>query len=188
MIYYIEHPSPLGILLLAATQQGLSGVYFEEHKHFKGKEGWQYQADHRLLHKAAKQLDEYFNGTRKTFDLPLDLQGTGFQRKVWKALSQIEFGKTMTYMEHASNSGNVKAVRATATAIGRNPVSIIVPCHRVMGTSGALTGYAGGLERKQYLLTLEASIRQTSNQVDYGPGTPRVPSPKAAGSGRRELS
>ncbi len=159
MIYYIEHDSPLGTLLLAATDQGLSGVYFEEHKHFKGKAGWQHQADHRHLQKTAEQLDEYFKGMRKTFDLPLDLHGTEFQRKAWQALLNIEFGKTTTYMAHANSIGNIKAVRAIGTAIGRNPVSIIVPCHRVIATSGELTGYAGGLERKQYLLALEAGIR-----------------------------
>jgi methylated-DNA-[protein]-cysteine S-methyltransferase len=159
MIYYLEHHSPLGTLLLAATEQGLSGVYFEEHKHFKGKEGWQHQADHHHLQKAVQQLDEYFSGTRKTFDLALDLRGTEFQRTVWQALSNIGFGETTTYMKHAYNLDNAKAVRAIGTAIGRNPVSIIVPCHRVVGTSGALTGYAGGLERKQYLLALEARTR-----------------------------
>lgn len=159
MIYYTEHDSPLGNLLLATTEHGLSGVYFEEHKHFKGKADWQYQPTHHYLQQATRQLDEYFGGKRKTFDLPLDLHGTEFQCKVWLALSRIRFGETSTYMEHANHLGNAKAVRAVGTAIGRNPISIIVPCHRVIGTSGALTGYAGGIERKQYLLALEMRAR-----------------------------
>lgn len=159
MIYYTEHDSPLGTLLLATTEQGLSGVYFEEHKHFEGKAEWQHDPNHRYLRKAAQQLDEYFEGTRKTFDLPLDIRGTEFQRKVWHALSNIQFGAITTYTEHASRLGNTKAVRAIGTAIGKNPISIIVPCHRVIGASGALTGYAGGLERKQFLLTHEARSR-----------------------------
>jgi methylated-DNA-[protein]-cysteine S-methyltransferase len=160
MTYYTEYDSPLGTLLLATTEHGLSGVYFEQHKHFKGKAGWQYQPTHHYLQQATHQLDEYFGGKRKTFDLPLDLlQGTEFQRKVWLALSKIRFGETTTYMGHANHLGNAKAVRAVGTAIGRNPISIIVPCHRVIGTSGALTGYAGGIERKQYLLALEMHSR-----------------------------
>ena len=156
MIYYIEHDSPLGTLLLAATEQGLCGIYFEEHKHFKGKGEWQHQPDNSHLQKAVQQLDEYFKGARKTFDLQLDIQGTAFQCKVWHALSSLQFGEVITYTEHANRLGNTKAVRAVSTAIGKNPISIIVPCHRVIGTSGALTGYAGGLERKQFLLTHEA--------------------------------
>ncbi|MGZ3235902.1 MAG: methylated-DNA--[protein]-cysteine S-methyltransferase [Burkholderiaceae bacterium] len=159
MICYTEHDSPLGTLILAATEQGLCGVYFEEHKHFKGKEGWQHHPTHGCLPQAIQQLDEYFAGMRKIFDLPLDLHGTEFQRTVWQALSNIRFGEITTYTQHANRLGNAKAVRAVSTAIGRNPVSIIVPCHRVIGTSGALTGYAGGLERKQYLLALEARPR-----------------------------
>jgi methylated-DNA-[protein]-cysteine S-methyltransferase len=159
MIYYTDHDSPLGTLLLAATEQGLCGIYFEQHKHFKGKEGWQHDPAHQYLQKVALQLDEYFKGARKTFDLQLDMHGTEFQRKVWYALSNIQFGEVTTYMGHANQLDNVKAVRAIGTAIGKNPIAIIVPCHRVIGTSGALTGYAGGLERKQFLLTHEARFR-----------------------------
>lgn len=158
MIYYTEHDSPLGTLLLAATEHGLCGVYFEEHKHFQGKQTqWHHAPDFIHLQNASRQLIEYFDGTRQSFDLPLDLHGTHFQRKVWDALSRIQFGDTSTYMNQAQRLGNVKAARAIGAAIGKNPISIIVPCHRVVGTSGALTGYAGGLERKQFLLALEAS-------------------------------
>lgn len=159
MISYIDHPSPLGRLLLAATDTGICGIYFEEHKHFKGMAGWtnpvaQSAASHHLA-EAAKQLDEYFAGKRTTFDVALDLSGTVFQRSVWEALMQIPFGKSVSYAQHAQGLGNPKALRAVGSAIGRNPVSIIVPCHRVIGSSGAITGYAGGVQRKEFLLALE---------------------------------
>lgn len=159
MISYIEHPSPVGILLIAATNAGVCGVYFEEHKHFKGKDGWQ-QPDNQSpaakhLAIAAEQLDEYFAGRRTEFDVTLDLSGTAFQRSVWQGLGAIRFGESVSYAQHAQRLGNPKALRAVGSAIGKNPVSIIVPCHRVIGTSGAITGYAGGLERKQFLLALE---------------------------------
>jgi methylated-DNA-[protein]-cysteine S-methyltransferase len=102
-------------------------------------------------------MDEYFNGNRKTFDLPLDLQGTDFQKKVWLELQKIPFGKTISYKELSLRLGDIKAIRAVAAANGANPVSIIVPCHRVIGSNGSLTGYAGGLWRKQWLLDHESS-------------------------------
>lgn len=158
MTDYCEYQSPLGTLLLAASEQGLCGVYFEEHKHFKGKQNWQPRPENPHLRDAAQQLSDYFDGTRKTFELTLDMSGTPFQSAVWHRLSEIRFGETRTYTEHAKRCGNEHAVRAVGTAIGRNPISIIVPCHRVIATSGALTGYAGGLERKHFLLTHEASF------------------------------
>lgn len=158
MISYTEHSSPIGILLIAATDAGVCGVYFEEHKHFKGKDGWvqtatQLAAKH--LKDAALQLDEYFARKRREFDVTLDMSGTEFQRNVWTALTEIPFGKSISYAQHAQGLGNPKALRAVGSAIGKNPVSIIVPCHRVIGSSGAVTGYAGGLERKRFLLALE---------------------------------
>ena len=157
--YYIAHGSPVGELLIATTDAGISGIYFEEHRHFKGKEGWLYAPEHPYLTLAAHQLNEYFAGTRQQFDLPLALHGTDFQRAVWQALIAIPFGQSTTYGQHAEQIGKANAVRAVGTAIGRNPVSIIVPCHRVLGASGALTGYAGGLERKQFLLLHERSTQ-----------------------------
>jgi methylated-DNA-[protein]-cysteine S-methyltransferase len=159
MISYIEHPSPVGTLLIASTDQGICGIYFEEHKHFKGKDGWMTPmaqspaAKH--LAETAQQLDDYFNGRRTEFDVALDLSGTPFQRSVWNELVNIPFGKSVSYAQHALTLGNPKALRAVGSAIGKNPISIIVPCHRVIGSSGAITGYAGGLERKQFLLALE---------------------------------
>ncbi len=155
MTFYTEHQSPLGTLLLAATERGLCGLYFDEHKHFGGTQDWQRDDRQPQLRNAARQLDEYFAGRRSAFDVALDLHGTPFQQAVWQALLALPFGATSTYREIAQRVANPKAIRAAGTAIGRNPVSIIVPCHRVLGTSGGLSGYAGGLERKRYLLALE---------------------------------
>ncbi|MDO9419119.1 MAG: methylated-DNA--[protein]-cysteine S-methyltransferase [Herminiimonas sp.] len=158
MISFIKHPSPIGVLLIAATDAGICGIYFEEHKHFKGKDSWlekPTQAAIQHLKKAATQLDEYFARQRTEFDVALDMTGTEFQRGVWTALTAIPFGKSVSYAQHAQGLGNPKALRAVGSAIGKNPVSIIVPCHRVIGSSGAVTGYAGGVERKRFLLALE---------------------------------
>jgi methylated-DNA-[protein]-cysteine S-methyltransferase len=156
MIYYCEMDSPLGRLLLAATDQGLRGIYFEEHRHFKGIQDWQHDAAHAVLQQTVQQLQEFFAATRTEFDLPLDLQGTPFQQAVWQQLMAIPFGVTISYGQHAQRIGRPKAARAVGAAIGRNPVSIVVPCHRVLGGNGAHTGYAGGLERKCALLAFEA--------------------------------
>ncbi|HEY8605737.1 MAG TPA: methylated-DNA--[protein]-cysteine S-methyltransferase [Noviherbaspirillum sp.] len=157
MINYLEHPGPLGMLLVAASPEGICGVYFEQHKYFGGTAGWKQDSGSTLLRQAARQLDEYFEGRRHNFDLPLDLRGTAFQRAVWHALLDLPFGGTSSYRQVAARAGNPAAVRAAGTAIGRNPVSIIVPCHRVLGSSGGISGYAGGLERKRYLLAHEAT-------------------------------
>jgi methylated-DNA-[protein]-cysteine S-methyltransferase len=147
MIHYRMQGSPLGSLLLAATDRGLCGLYFEEHRHFRGPQGWRQVDDHPHLRLAGEQLDEYFAGERREFSLPLDLAGTPFQQKVWRHLAQVAYGATASYLLHARAVGADRAVRAVGTAIGRNPVSIIIPCHRILGRDGALTGYAGGLER-----------------------------------------
>lgn len=152
MTYYVEHQTPLGPMVLAATERGIRGIYFVGQKHFSGTQGWQYAATHPHLQQAARQLDEYFSRSRKVFDLLLDLSGTEFQCAIWQQLIEIPFGETTTYAHHARRIGNPKAVRAVGAAIGRNPVSIIVPCHRVIGSDGRATGYAGGLERKRHLL------------------------------------
>jgi methylated-DNA-[protein]-cysteine S-methyltransferase len=156
MIHYCIHPSPVGELVLAASELGLCGLYFENHRHFRGMAGWQNEPGQPLLRDAASQLDAYFEGKRKEFDLPLDLQGTPFQQRVWQQLQRLRFGERSSYLLHARAIGADAAVRAVGAAIGRNPVSIIIPCHRVLRSDGALAGYAGGLERKRYLLALEA--------------------------------
>lgn len=166
MTSYMEHPSPLGKLVLAATEQGLCGVYFDEHKYFAGVRDWNRDPGQHLLTRTAAQLDQYFSGERTDFDIPLDLGGTGFQRTVWDALRTLPFGGTASYRAIAEHVARPSAIRAAGTAIGRNPVSIIVPCHRVVGVSGALSGYAGGVERKRFLLALErreSNEKQTEN-------------------------
>ncbi len=150
--------SPLGPMTLAATDKGLAGVWFDGQKHMPDTSAWPVQADHPLLLQTQAELAEYFAGRRKAFDLPLDLnQGTVFQQQVWQALLQIPAGQTTAYGSLATRMGRAAAVRAVGAAVGRNPISIVVPCHRVLGANGALTGYAGGLERKTALLELEAA-------------------------------
>jgi methylated-DNA-[protein]-cysteine S-methyltransferase len=161
---YTQYASPLGKLLLAASSHGLAGVYFEEHRHFKGIAGWQRDDAYSVLQHTTQQLDDYFAGTRVEFDLPLDLsQGTVFQQSVWQALKNIAFGSTTSYAGIARQIGNPGAVRAVGAANGRNPLSIIIPCHRVIASSGALTGYAGGVTNKKALLAMEATFG--SNKV-----------------------
>jgi methylated-DNA-[protein]-cysteine S-methyltransferase len=159
MIFYCEYASPLGVLQLVASEHGMRGIYFDEHRHFKGKGGdWRHEPAHACLTQTARQLQEYFAGTRMEFDVPLDLQGTPFQQSVWKELQAIPYGSTISYAQQAQRLGKPLATRAVGAANGRNPVSIIVPCHRVVGAGGAVTGYAGGLERKRALLALEARV------------------------------
>ncbi|MDO9593975.1 MAG: methylated-DNA--[protein]-cysteine S-methyltransferase [Lutibacter sp.] len=116
----------------------------------------------KILQDCVKQLDEYFNGTRKQFDLKLNPQGTDFQKKVWNALLNVPFGKTKTYLEQSKQLGDVKAIRAVASANGKNPIWIVIPCHRIIGSNGSLTGYAGGIWRKKWLIAHENPSNQQS--------------------------
>jgi methylated-DNA-[protein]-cysteine S-methyltransferase len=151
-----DYASPLGPVLLAATDRGLAGVWFVGQRHGPDRSGWREDPAHPVLREAIAQLADYFAGKRTAFELPLDLQaGTPFQQSVWAALQAIPPGATTSYAELARRLGRPQAARAIGAAVGRNPVSIVVPCHRVLGTGGALTGYAGGLERKTALLRLE---------------------------------
>lgn len=151
-----RHPSPLGGMLLAATDRGLAGVWFDGQRHHPDSSGWRMDPAHPVLVQAKQQLDEYFAGRRANFDLPLDLQGgTPFQQSVWQALLAIPRGERRTYGQLSAGLGAPAAARAVGAAVGRNPVSIVVPCHRVLGADGSLTGYAGGLDRKTALLRLE---------------------------------
>jgi len=152
--------SPLGSIIIAATPQGLAGLWFDGQRHLPpelvGPAVWPTDPVHPVLKKVSQQLTEYFAGQRTQFDVPLDLAcGTAFQQSVWQALLAIPQGGTASYGEVSQRIGKPAAVRAVGAAVGRNPVSIIVPCHRVMGANGALTGYAGGLDRKSALLRLE---------------------------------
>jgi len=152
------YASPLGEILLAATPSALAGLWFEGQKHQPASDGWARDPAHPVLREAARQLDEYFAGRRTRFDLPLDLQGgTPFQQSVWQALLAIPCGQRTSYAALSARIGSPAAVRALGAAVGRNPVSIVVPCHRVVGSDGALTGYAGGIDRKTALLRLEAA-------------------------------
>lgn len=151
--------SPLGPMLLAATDRGLCGAWFVGQRHGPDASRWREDPRHPLLLQGIAQLRSYFAGERKAFDLPLDLQaGTAFQQSVWQQLLAIPPGGTTSYAELARRLGRVQAARAVGAAVGRNPVSIVVPCHRVIGTGGSLTGYAGGLERKTALLRLEGAL------------------------------
>lgn len=158
-IFQSHTTSPLGDVLLAATEQGLAGVWFVQGQaHMPASSEWTTEDAHPTLAAAAQQLHDYFSAQRKSFDLPLQpAWGTPFQRTVWQALQRIPYGHTSTYGDIARAIGNPKAVRAVGAAIGQNPHTIVVPCHRVVGTNGALTGFAGGLERKQHLLAHEAT-------------------------------
>ena len=156
--------SPLGPVLLARTAKGLAGLWFEGQKHHPGELTAPVSADDPLLRQAASQLQRYFSGATTAFDLPLDLLGTPFQQSVWRALLAIPIGSTSTYSGIAQHVASAKAVRAVGGAVGRNPVSVIVPCHRVVGSDGSLTGYAGGVHRKLALLALEGAHTITSSE------------------------
>ena len=156
------HTTPLGRVLLLASPDGLAGLWFHRQRHHPTAERmaqWTDTPNDPLLREAARQLDRYFGASSHTFDLPLDLSaGTVFQQTVWRALLNIPRGHTTSYLALAQQIGRPLAVRAVGTAIGRNPLSIVVPCHRVLGSDGGLTGYAGGLDRKRALLHLESAL------------------------------
>jgi methylated-DNA-[protein]-cysteine S-methyltransferase len=149
--------TPLGPMLIARTADGLAGAWFEGQMDHPGALPAPERPDDPLLAEAAARLRDYFAGDGARFDLPLDLHGTPFQRSVWQALLRIPEGRTCSYADIAVAVGRPAAVRAVGAAVGRNPVSVVVPCHRVMGRDGSLTGYAGGLARKRALLALEAA-------------------------------
>ena len=152
--------SPVGQLTLVARGAKLAAILWEHERQNRVRLGpLQEAAEHPLLLETERQLREYFAGTRERFELELDFVGTEFQRQVWQALLTIPFGETRSYSQIARQIGNPTAVRAVGAANGRNPISIVAPCHRVIGASGSLTGFAGGLEAKQFLLALEG--RQT---------------------------
>lgn len=152
--FYTEMPSPLGTVTIQSNAEGLLGIWFETCTTKPSELGVR-DEQHPVLRQAVTQLDEYFAGLRNEFDLPLAATGTDFQNQVWQALTTIPYGETWSYQDFANAIGNPKAVRAVGLANGKNPISIVVPCHRVIGKSGKLTGYAGGVERKQRLLALE---------------------------------
>ena len=164
IVWFDHMPSPIGPLLLAADAQGLREVGFE-HGKYRSTPDPHWQHAPRKVDFARRQLEEYFNGERQRFDLPLHLHGTPFQVSVWQMLASIPYGQTTTYAGLAARIGKPQAVRAVGAANGRNPISIVAPCHRVIGANGDLTGFAGGLETKQYLLKHERKSG-SSNRAD----------------------
>ncbi len=157
-------PSPVRELLLVASDAGLVAIRFEQNRHGAAPHASSVRAtepsdvEARILDEARMQLDAYFAGALREFDLPLSPHGTPFQSRVWSALREIPFGQTISYAELARRTGDVKAARAVGAANGRNPIPIIVPCHRVIGANGSLVGFGGGLERKQWLLEHEGAL------------------------------
>ncbi len=150
--------TPLGPITLAATARGLAGLWFDDQKHHPGAIEAPVDARQRWIVQALDELAGYWRDGSALFTIALDPQGTPFQQSVWEALRGIPAGRTLSYGGLAQQLGRASAVRAVGAAIGRNPVAVIVPCHRVLGTSGSLTGYAGGLERKAALLRLEGCL------------------------------
>ena len=158
--------SPVGKLKLFASNQALVGILWERDKPNRTHiESSIEKTDHPILVETEKQLNEYFAGERKQFDIQLDFIGTDFQKQVWQALLTIPFGETRSYGQIAAQLNNPKSVRAVGAANGKNPISIIAPCHRVIGMSGSLTGFAGGIENKAFLLKLE------NNKLNFNKNT-----------------
>jgi len=158
MQYQTSLSSPLGFLILKSDSQAITSVSFSEND-------LQEKNSCEILEKCSNQLDNYFSGKILAFDLPLSPEGTEFQQKVWAELLKIPYGETITYMELAVRLGDAKAIRAVGTANGRNPIAIIIPCHRVIGAGNKLTGYAGGIWRKKILLELEMKYNPTKRTL-----------------------
>ncbi len=160
-LYTAYHPSPLGNLKIQCRENELAAVVFTDGDVGENEE-------HPILTKTITQLSEFFAGNRQIFDLPMKQTGTAFQIKVWDLLYAIPFGKTISYTQLSKQHGDVKAIRAVAAANGKNNIAIIVPCHRVIGSNRSLTGYAGGLWRKQWLLEHEAKHFSGVQVLDFG--------------------
>ena len=158
-MFYTWVMSPLGRLLLTSNEGALNGLFMTDSKHkITIGSGWIENANALPFPQSKHQLVEYFNGVRKTFDLPVTMVGTDFQLRVWQALLKIPYATTISYTQLASQIGNPTGFRAVGQANGRNPVAIIIPCHRVVGADGSLTGYGGGIDRKAALLEFERAV------------------------------
>ncbi len=151
------YTSPIGILEIIGTEKEIQSINFKDDDHSTNIE-----VTSKEIRKCIVQLDEYFSKKRKEFELNLSPKGTEFQGKVWNELLKVPFGKTRSYLEQSKELGDIKAIRAVASANGKNPISIIVPCHRIIGSDGSLTGYAGGIWRKKWLLEHESGYKQQS--------------------------
>jgi methylated-DNA-[protein]-cysteine S-methyltransferase len=159
MIHFARIPTPAGTLFATAVEGAITGIYFEKQQYFPRMDGWKEDPSAGPLPECARQIREYFDGERTEFDLPLAPEGTDFQQRVWKQIARIPFGKTITYAELARRAGAEGSARAAGAATGRNPITLVVPCHRVVGSDGSLTGYAGGLPRKTKLLEIEGVLQ-----------------------------
>jgi methylated-DNA-[protein]-cysteine S-methyltransferase len=170
--------TPVGPLTIVATDAGVRAILWPDDDPSRVRLSPAIeQAEHPVLEAAAEQLVQYFAGDRRDFDLPLDAVGTDFQLSAWSALRTIEFGTTVTYGEQAARMGDRRKARAVGAANGRNPISIVVPCHRVVGSNGALTGFAGGIDTKAWLLDHERRVVEAGHDPDVTPGTPGVRPP-----------
>lgn len=159
MKHYGFYESPCGQMLLVASDDGLSGVYFDAQKYYPSLDPqWRRDEGHFLIAQARRELAEYFGGERQVFEVALAPEGTAFQRAIWRAIASVRFGETLTYGQLAQSAGYPGMARAAGAATGRNPLTIVIPCHRIVGATGALTGYAGGLDRKRALLALESRM------------------------------
>ncbi|HET7731550.1 MAG TPA: methylated-DNA--[protein]-cysteine S-methyltransferase [Usitatibacter sp.] len=158
MTRYHRFETPLGPMYATAREHAITGIYFVGARHAPAiTPQWHEAHGDALLQACARQLREYLDGRRRAFELPLAPGGTAFQARVWREIAAIGFGETLTYAQLAARAGAPGSARAAGAATGRNPLSIVVPCHRVVGSRGALTGYAGGLERKDRLLAIEGA-------------------------------
>lgn len=151
------YSSPIGIVEITGDDKSIHSIYFIEDEHSASE-----NISSKEIRKCVQQLDEYFSGNRKEFELTLAPKGTMFQEKVWNELLRVPFGKTRSYLEQSKALGDIKAIRAVASANGKNPISVIIPCHRIIGSDGSLTGYAGGVWRKKWLLEHENGTKQQS--------------------------
>ncbi|WP_377155349.1 methylated-DNA--[protein]-cysteine S-methyltransferase [Roseateles sp. UC29_93] len=175
---WTETDTPLGRLLIARNAEGLSGLWFEDQKYHPGALAAPRDDEDALLRDAVAAMKDYFAGRTAALP-PMSPSGTAFQQAVWRALLGIPAGETLTYGQLAARLGRPEAVRAVAAAVGRNPVSVLIPCHRVLGADGSLTGYAGGLHRKEALLTIEGGLpaKLRSSPIETSPGTPALRRP-----------
>ena len=165
---YAQVETPLGDLTLVAKGDGLSGVYFPGHWHLPKDPAFGDEVDAHtdpVLSRVAEEIREYLSGARTDFDIPVRTHGDDFSEKVWSAIAKIPYGKTTTYGRIARDMGDPHLAQRVGQAVGRNPVSIVIPCHRVVGSDGSLTGYAGGLERKRTLLDLEQATRPDGTRL-----------------------
>jgi methylated-DNA-[protein]-cysteine S-methyltransferase len=163
MRYTATYQSPLGEMLVISTADALVGLHFIGQKYFPRVDAaWKEDPNVAPIRETIKQLDEYFAGERDRFDVPLGPYGTSYQHAIWNAISTVRYGETITYGELARRAGHPQDARAAGAATGQNPIGIIVPCHRIIGANGKLTGYAGGLDKKRALLALEAEHARAS--------------------------